>query len=59
MNGFEGCWECWCFMDCERLEFLKPFHGDTIINNLQKIKELGLDNWSQHRHKLYVWQQGS
>ena len=56
MNGFEGCWECWCFEDCERLEFLKPFHGDTITKNLHKIKELGLDNWAGHRYKFYVWQ---
>ena len=56
MNGFGGCWECWCFDSCEKFEFLEPFHGDTPKKNLQRIKELGLDNWAEHREKFYVWQ---
>ena len=56
MNGFEGCWECWCFEGCERFESLKPVHGDTNTKNLHKIKELGLDNWAGQRYKFYVWQ---
>ena len=56
-KGLEGCWQCKEFEYCRELEFLKPFHGDAPILNLQKIKELGLDKWAEHRYKFYVWQQ--
>ena len=55
-KGFEGCWECSEFEDCGEFEFLKPFHGDTPVQNLRKIKEHGLDKWSKHRHEFYIWQ---
>ena len=55
-KGFDGCWECKEFEKCKEFDFLKPFHGDTPLQNLRKIKELGLDRWSEHREKFYTWQ---
>ena len=51
----EGCWECDSFEKCAKLDFLKPFHGNAPVNNLRKIKELGIDNWAKHRDKCYPW----
>jgi len=55
-KGFEGCWQCGEFENCKDFESLKPFHGDAPLQNLRKIKALGLDKWAQHRNKFYVWQ---
>lgn len=52
---FEGCWECNDFKECTKLDFLKPFHGNTPVNNLRKIRELGIENWAKHRDKCYPW----
>ena len=52
----EGCWQCGEFEHCQKFEFLKPFHGNSPIQNLRKIKELGLDRWVEHRQRFYVWQ---
>jgi hypothetical protein len=54
-NTFEGCWECDSFEKCKKLDFLKPFHGNAPINNLRKIKELGIGKWAKHREKCYPW----
>lgn len=54
-RGLEGCWECDEFEKCKEFEFLEPFHGDTPLRNLRKIKELGLDKWVEHRYKFYQW----
>ena len=55
-KGFEGCWQCDEFENCREFEFLKPLHGDTPVLNLRKIRELGLEKWTEHRYKCYVWQ---
>ena len=55
-KGFEGCWECSTFENCDKFDFLKPFHGDGPVNNLKKIRELGLDKWLEQREKFYIWQ---
>jgi len=54
-KAFEGCWECDSFEKCEKLDFLKPFHGNAPAHNLRKIKEIGIDNWAKHRDKCYPW----
>ena len=54
-RSFEGCWECSEHEVCEKLDFLKPFHGNTPIYNLGKIKEFGLKAWAKHRGKFYPW----
>lgn len=51
----DGCWLCADFETCDKLKFLKPFHGEAPINNLRKIKELGTDSWAKHRDKCYPW----
>lgn len=51
----EGCWECAEFEQCDRFEFLKPFHGDGPKKNLRKIREHGLEGWALHREKCYPW----
>ena len=55
-KGFEGCWECAEFEKCKEFEFLEKYHGDTPVQNLRKIKELGLDKWANHRQRFFVWQ---
>lgn len=54
-KAFEGCWECSEFEQCNKLDFLKPYHGDAPLNNLRKIKELGIENWAKTREKCYPW----
>lgn len=53
--NLNGCWECNDFEGCEKLCFLKPFHGDSIISNLKKIKIYGITNWAEHRDNCYPW----
>ena len=55
-RGLDGCWQCDTFEECGKLDFLKPLHGDTIMENLKAIREYGIDNWVEHRRKFYVWE---
>ena len=55
-KGFQGCWECEEFKKCKEFDSLKPFHGNSPRQNLEHIKELGLENWAEHRHKFFLWQ---
>lgn len=54
-HEFEGCWECSGFEHCDKFDFLKPFHGDAPLNNLNKIRVLGMEKWAQTRDKCYPW----
>jgi hypothetical protein len=54
-KSYQGCWECGEFESCQNLNFLKPFHGDAPIQNLRKIREIGIENWASHREKCYLW----
>jgi len=54
-KNLNGCWECSEFEECNKFDFLKPFHGDGPQKNLKKIKKYGLSNWSPHREKMYTW----
>ena len=54
-KNLNGCWECSEFEGCKKLDFLDPFHGDTPLKNLRKIKELGINNWATKREKCYPW----
>jgi len=53
--NLNGCWECNDFEVCEKLDFLIPFHGDSIISNLKKIKKYGIVDWVNYRDKCYPW----
>ena len=44
-KGIEGCWECKEFETCEKLDFLKPGHGDAHIKNLRTLKKKGVDSF--------------
>jgi len=54
-KSIEGCWECDKFETCEKFDFLKPFHADSPITNLIKIKKHGLAGWAKYRDKCYPW----
>jgi len=41
-KGFNGCWDCLEFEQCEKLDFLKPVHNDSHIKNLKMIKSKGI-----------------
>ena len=56
-KSFEGCWKCDEFQSCEKFEPLKSIHGNSPQQNIRTIREFGLDKWSEHRHKPYIWQQ--
>ncbi len=44
-KGIEGCWECDEFETCEKLDFLKPTHGDAHLKNLGNIRKQGVDKF--------------
>jgi hypothetical protein len=54
-KSLEGCWECSEYKGCEKLDFLKPFHGETPLHNLGMIKKFGIEAWATHRGKCYPW----
>jgi len=54
-RDLKGCWECPENEQCERLDFLIPFHGDAARRNLTKIREHGIGNWAKYRVKCYPW----
>jgi hypothetical protein len=41
-KNIPGCWECGNFETCDKLDFLKPIHGDDNLENLRKLKEKGI-----------------
>jgi len=40
-KGFDGCWDCNDFENCDELKFLENVHGDAHIKNLRAIKRKG------------------
>jgi hypothetical protein len=54
-KSLEGCWECSEYKACEKLDFLKTFHGDTPLHNLGMIRKLGIEAWAKHWGKCYPW----
>jgi len=44
-KGIEGCWQCDEFEACNKLDFLKPIHGDANLRNLRKLKKQGVDSF--------------
>jgi len=41
-KGYAGCWECDSFETCDKLDFLKPVHGEAHKNNMRAIKKKGV-----------------
>ena len=54
----EGCWECNEFEKCEKLDFLKPNHGDAHIKNLRIIKKKGIDEFLKGKKYWYSKEKG-
>nr|MDO8080934.1 DUF3795 domain-containing protein [Candidatus Freyarchaeota archaeon] len=54
-KGINDCWECSVFEDCQLLEPLSAYHGDTPKVNLRLIKEYGIEKWADKRGKHYIW----
>jgi hypothetical protein len=52
-KGIEGCWLCEEFENCEKLDFLKPVHGDAHKKNLQIIKRKGEDAFVKGKRLWY------
>ena len=44
-KGIEGCWQCDEFETCEKLDFLKPSHGEAHLKNLRILKKQGADEF--------------
>jgi len=54
-KNINGCWDCTDFEKCCNLEFLIPFHGESIKTNLRLIKIHGVMDWVELREKCYPW----
>lgn len=54
-KGIAGCWQCPKMAQCRKFDFLQPFSGDGPRKNLLKIRKYGLENWTPHREKFYLW----
>ena len=44
-RGIEGCWECDEFETCQKLDFLRPNHGEAHLKNLRKIRKGGIERF--------------
>ena len=44
-KGTDGCWQCDELETCNKLDTLKPFHGDAHLKNLKMIKKQGIDGF--------------
>ncbi|MEW6481579.1 MAG: DUF3795 domain-containing protein [bacterium] len=53
-KGIEGCWQCEEFETCEKLDFLRPNHGDAHIKNLRIIKKKGVDEFLKGKRHWYT-----
>ena len=53
-KGIEGCWQCDEFETCEKLDFLKPNHGDAHLKNLRIIKKEGVDSFLKGKKYWYL-----
>ena len=48
-KNLQGCWQCETFEKCEKLDFLKPIHGDEHIKNLSSIKKHGVQGFLERK----------
>lgn len=40
---FEGCWDCDNFADCKTLAWLNPVHAGANIQNIERIRKIGME----------------
>ena len=53
-KGIDGCWQCDEFETCDKLDFLRPVHGDAHLRNLRKIKQRGVSEFLKGKRHWYV-----
>ena len=53
-KNYEGCWDCADFKTCELLLPIKNVHV-LLDDNLELIKNVGVENWASKRGKHYFW----
>ncbi len=46
-----GCWECAEFETCEKLDFLKPFAGNKLIEDLRTLRDKGVEAYIRGKSK--------
>jgi hypothetical protein len=56
-SQYEGCWECKRLADCDKFDFLKPFHGETPKNNCIDLLNNGFENFILRKQVFYIWDQ--
>ena len=44
-KDINGCWLCDDFESCNKLDVLRPFHGDAQHKNIRKIRNIGIDSF--------------
>lgn len=55
-KGYDGCWQCGEFENCDKLKLLKINYGYVIEDNLKTIKEKGIKAVKSRGNKYYAWQ---
>lgn len=55
-NGYDGCWQCEKFENCDKLRFVKKHYGYVIEENLRTAKEKGIEEVKSHGNRYYAWQ---
>mgnify|MGYP006303762563 CR=1 FL=1 len=54
-RGLQGCWECGDYESCDKTDFVVPFWGDILRQNIELIKTHGLETWLEYRPAGYIW----
>lgn len=55
-KGYEGCWQCTEYENCDSLKFLKNGYGYVIEDNLRTVKEKGVEAVRPRGSQYYAWQ---
>ena len=50
-RGYDGCWECGEFEDCQKLTRLTAVHKDAHINNLRIIAKEGISALVENKRR--------
>lgn len=55
-KGYDGCWQCSEFKECDKLSFLRTSYGSTIEENLKLVREKGMEAVESRGNRYYEWQ---
>lgn len=50
-KGFDGCWHCDEFNDCEIVDWLNPVHHGANIQHIIRIREIGIHEFLEEKKK--------